>query len=249
MVHHYLEEENNSPTRYICPLEQAKEYCSTHKRDDLPCFIPPADIPHLNTLLLHTPGFISELIASGALAADMTAGSLSEQWKQWPDPELAGDRWHVMPLKVFGEWTPLAEKFPITREVLSAYPDLSTASFSRLRPGTAMKPHAGLPVTSKDTLRAHIGLFVPGKASMHVGEQEEDFKVGAAIVFDEMQTHYAVNHADSDRVTLLLDIPSPGSYPFKPHPPGHFSAQAELNGHPVINEDAVIKQFAAELIQ
>ena len=244
MVHHYLEEEESAP----CPLEHSKDYCSTHKRDDLPCFIPPAEIPHLNALLLHTPGFIAELITSGALDADMTSGSLSEQWRQWPDRELAGDRWHVLPLKVFGEWTPLADRFPTTKHVLSAYPGLSTASFSRLRPGTAMKPHAGLPVTSKNTLRAHVGLFVPGKAAMHVGDEEQNCSVGAAIVFDEMQTHYAVNDADGDRITLLLDVPRPTSYPFKPHPPGHFSTLADVDGHPVINEDAMIKQFAAQLI-
>lgn len=220
------------------------EWVRCHARADLPNFIPPEEIPGLATFLEDVPGILTELLISGAMDADMTSGSVSHEWTPWPDELVAGNRWHVLPLKVFGQYREVSKQFPITRKCLDYWPELITASFSRLRPRTAMKPHFGMPITSRDSLRVQIGLIVPGKAVMCVGGDTEDFRVGKALVFDEMQTHFAYNEADADRITILLDVPRPAKYPFKDTPADHWSKEAGA----IVDETEMIGEFAQKLL-
>lgn len=226
------------------PQQPFVDWVRDHARADLPNFIPPEDIPGLSRFLEDVPGILTELLLSGAMEADMTSGSISHEWTPWPDPLVAGNRWHVLPLKVFGQYRDVSERFPITRKCLDAWPELITASFSRLRNRTAMKPHFGMPVTSKDSLRVQIGLIVPGRAVMCVGGDTEDFRVGKPLVFDEMQTHFAYNEADQDRITILLDVPRPEQYPFKDTPDDHWSKEDGV----IVDETDMIKDFARNLL-
>jgi beta-hydroxylase len=83
-------------------------------------------------------------------------------------------------------------------------PNLVTAGFSSLRPGTHIAPHTGYP---DGVLRCHLGLVVPETGcGIRVGDETRHWEVGKCLVFDDTLEHEAWNHSDRTRVILLLDF-------------------------------------------
>ncbi|WP_231925988.1 aspartyl/asparaginyl beta-hydroxylase domain-containing protein [Micromonospora echinofusca] len=90
---------------------------------------------------------------------------------------------------------------------MTKVPHLTTAGFSRMAPGTRIKPHQGWVTT---VYRAHLGLVVPEDCALRVGDETRQWREGKTFVFDDTVTHEAWNYGSSDRVVLLFDFARPG---------------------------------------
>ncbi|MFO1394600.1 MAG: aspartyl/asparaginyl beta-hydroxylase domain-containing protein [Steroidobacteraceae bacterium] len=77
------------------------------------------------------------------------------------------------------------------------------ALFSVLRPGTHIPPHTGFLNTR---LICHLPLVVPPGCRFRVGNEEREWRKGAAWVFDDSIEHEAWNRGTETRVILLVDV-------------------------------------------
>jgi aspartyl/asparaginyl beta-hydroxylase (cupin superfamily) len=122
---------------------------------------------------------------------------------------MYGTGWSVFGLVAFG--TRIDEALascPRTAEALSQVAGLTTAGFSRMVPGTHIKPHQGWVTT---VYRAHLGLVVPdGDCALRVGSQTRPWREGGLFVFDDTVDHEAWNYSTSTRTVLLFDFLRPG---------------------------------------
>lgn len=101
---------------------------------------------------------------------------------------------------------------PVTVRGIESHPTIRTGAgliyVSRLRPGTHIAAHRG-PTNLR--LRCHLGLSVPdGDCAIRVGDETRGWTEGRCIVFDDRFEHEAWNHADSDRLVLIVDLWHPG---------------------------------------
>jgi beta-hydroxylase len=104
--------------------------------------------------------------------------------------------------------------------MVEAIPSLETAGFSLLKPKTHIRPHKGKP---DGLLRCHLGLLVPDRCGIRVGEEHRTWEEGHVLIFDDSMKHEAWNQSESDRVVLLLDFSAPDKCvnpPEKPKPLG-----------------------------
>ena len=132
-----------------------------------------------------------------------------ESFAPWVQREMYGDGWSVYGLVAFGERIEDAlAACPRTAAALELVPGLTTAGFSRLAPGTHIKPHEGWVTT---VFRAHLGLVVPDDGcGLRVGGETRAWREGEVLVFDDTTVHEAWNHADQTRTVLLFDFLRPG---------------------------------------
>ena len=86
-------------------------------------------------------------------------------------------------------------------------PDLTTAGFSRMAPGTHIAPHEGWVTT---VYRVHLGLVVPDGSALRVGGETRTWREGELLVFDDTVEHSPWNRASTDRIVLLFDFSRPG---------------------------------------
>ena len=95
---------------------------------------------------------------------------------------------------------------PLAARTCEAVPGVVNAGLSLLRPGTHLFPHRGeLP----GVLRCHLPLRVPdGDLGLCVGGETRAWRLGRCLVFDDTLEHEAWNHADGDRVVLLVTFPA-----------------------------------------
>jgi aspartyl/asparaginyl beta-hydroxylase (cupin superfamily) len=77
------------------------------------------------------------------------------------------------------------------------------ALFSRLTPGTHIRPHHGMLNTR---LICHLPLVVPGDCALRVGAETREWREGELLIFDDSFEHEAWNRGSSDRVVLLFEI-------------------------------------------
>lgn len=92
---------------------------------------------------------------------------------------------------------------PETAKILEQIPGLTTAAFSRMLPGTHIKPHRGY---NGEVLRCHLGLIIPENCGIMVRGQTRTWQEGKCIVFDDTYVHEAWNFGKSRRVVLLIDV-------------------------------------------
>lgn len=91
---------------------------------------------------------------------------------------------------------------PNTAAACAAVPGMVNAGFSRFAPGTHLHPHHG---ELRGVLRCHLGLIVPaGDVALRLGDQAVRWHPGRSLVFDDTFEHEAWNHADADRVVLIV---------------------------------------------
>ena len=130
----------------------------------------------------------------------------------WPERGLYGAGWTVFGLQAFGQR--LEENMalcPETARLLATVPGLTTAGFSRLAPGTHIRPHVGY---THAVLRCHLGLVVPTEGcALRVGDETRPWDEGRCLVFDDTVEHEAWNRSSVDRIVLLLDFLRPGAGP------------------------------------
>ncbi len=103
----------------------------------------------------------------------------------------------------------LAGKVPSAMKALEAAPlpvipdRAPMALFSRLQPGTHIKPHHGMLNTR---LICHLPLIVPDGCGIRVGAKSRQWESGKLLVFDDSFEHEAWNNGSSDRTVLLFEV-------------------------------------------
>lgn len=117
------------------------------------------------------------------------------------------------------EQTKLCQKALFTCRLIQQFPEASgcpscKATFSLVRPGTRIPPHAG-PTNTR--LRAHLGLVVPkgglDKLNIRVGNQTVGWKLGKWTIIDDSFEHEIINDSGEARLILLVDFRHPDIRP------------------------------------
>ena len=102
---------------------------------------------------------------------------------------------------------------PATWAAVQKIPDLKTAMFSIMEPGTHLPAHTG---PYNGVLRLHLGLITPDpveKRAIRVTDQIYHWKEGEVVIFDDCFEHEAWNHTDHVRVVLFVDFVRPLRFP------------------------------------
>lgn len=112
--------------------------------------------------------------------------------------------WKTLGLYAFGiKIERNCELCPETTKLIEKIPNLFTAAFSALEAGTHITPHAGHP---EQVLRCHLGLVVPDRCGIRVGNYTRNWAEGQCLIFDDTFEHEAWNQSDRTRIVLLIDF-------------------------------------------
>ena len=131
-----------------------------------------------------------------------------DAFQPWVQRQMYGSGWDVYGLYAFGQRIDEAlRECPATAVVLNSIPRLTTAGFSRLNPGTEIRPHEGWVTT---VFRGHLGLIVPDDCALRVGGETRQWQEGECLIFDDTTEHEAWNHSTETRTVLLFDFVRPG---------------------------------------
>ncbi len=96
-------------------------------------------------------------------------------------------------------------------DAVAAAESCGMAYFSRLDPGSHIRPHSGF---TNAHLRCHLALETPPGAVIRVGSATMEWKQHACLVFDDSFEHEAWNsNSDHARVVLLFDFFHPDLTP------------------------------------
>jgi hypothetical protein len=157
------------------------------------------------------PDMLAELQA--ALADPARFAPYVERSPNRPPPNnhlLEDPSWGAAYLWKGGALTPgMADLAPQTLAALATTPQpvvpqrSPMALWSRLTPGTHIKPHHGLLNTR---LICHLPLIAPDGCAMRVGHETRPWTFGELAIFDDSFEHEAWNRGSSDRVVLLFEI-------------------------------------------
>ena len=103
---------------------------------------------------------------------------------------------------------------PRTAEIVARIPDLNSAFFSILAPGTHIPAHRGV---TKGLITCHLGLIVPrdGDVRMRVDDRVVRWSEGETLVFDDTYDHEVWNDTAGTRVVLLIQFERPLRRPGK----------------------------------
>ena len=130
--------------------------------------------------------------------------------EQAPISANDGHDWRVFVLRAYGvDIKENVARCPVTAALVSACPNVLSASFSFLAPGKHIPPHRG---PFRGVVRCHLGLSMPRGADGRVGAilwidgKEHRLDDGNYLVWDDTYTHEVLNQTDKIRVALLLDI-------------------------------------------
>jgi hypothetical protein len=145
---------------------------------------------------------LAELTALGAAAS--TAYPVTEWY--------TGD-WNVIPLKTTHDHG-IGERAqrellranlaacPVAHAVTRFVPGNTLVGFSILEPGCEIATHSH----DDGQLICHIGLSIPGACGIRVGDTEDTWREGEALVFDERAPHSAWNRSATPRAAFLFDF-------------------------------------------
>jgi ornithine lipid ester-linked acyl 2-hydroxylase len=127
-----------------------------------------------------------------------------EHFIDWSERYLYKEGWQTCGLYAYGvKIEKNCRLCPQTTQLLEQIPNLLTAGFSALAPGTHIAPHTGYP---DDVLRCHLGLVIPDDCGIRVGDTTRTWQEGKCLIFDDTLEHEAWNKSDRPRVILLLDF-------------------------------------------
>jgi aspartyl/asparaginyl beta-hydroxylase (cupin superfamily) len=155
--------------------------------------------------------FVRDLESAWTGVRDECLALPMESFEPWVQREMYGSGWSVYGLIAFGKRLDKAlQDCPRTEAALGKVPGLTTAGFSRMAPGTHIKPHTGWVRT---VYRLHLGLVVPSDCALRVGPDTREWRPGECLVFDDTEEHEAWNRSSETRTVLLLDFLRPGVDP------------------------------------
>ncbi|MFA6114782.1 MAG: aspartyl/asparaginyl beta-hydroxylase domain-containing protein [Sphingomonas sp.] len=103
---------------------------------------------------------------------------------------------------------------PKTAAIVARIPELNSAFFSILAPGTHIPAHRGV---TKGLITCHLGLIVPrdGDVRMRVDDRVVRWAEGETLVFDDTYDHEVWNDTAGTRVVLLIQFERPLKRPGK----------------------------------
>jgi aspartyl/asparaginyl beta-hydroxylase (cupin superfamily) len=129
------------------------------------------------------------------------------------------------------------ERCPATTAAVAKIPNLNSAFFSILAPGTHIPAHRGV---TKGLITCHLGLIVPkdGDVRMRVDNRIVRWAEGETLVFDDTYDHEVWNDTDNTRVVLLIQIRRPLRNP------GKWVADTFLN---IIRRSAFVQEARANV--
>jgi ornithine lipid ester-linked acyl 2-hydroxylase len=128
----------------------------------------------------------------------------------WPEGGLYDGRWDTYGLYGFGQKQhENCARCPLTTRLVEAIPGMVMAGFSRLSPGTHIKPHVGYGGWAQYVLRCHLGLVVNDGCEMRVGPETRKWQAGKVTIFCDATEHEVWNRGTTERVVLLLDFRNP----------------------------------------
>ncbi|MBD2078602.1 aspartyl/asparaginyl beta-hydroxylase domain-containing protein [Leptolyngbya sp. FACHB-17] len=131
----------------------------------------------------------------------------SAQFMPWAERFLYQGAWEVFGFYAFGRrLDENCQRCPQTTAILEQVPNLTTAGFSCLQPGTHILPHTGY---TSAVLRCHLGLVVPEGCSMRVGTETRQWQEGKCLVFNDTIEHEVWHRGNTNRIVLLLDFKKP----------------------------------------
>ncbi|WP_375429468.1 aspartyl/asparaginyl beta-hydroxylase domain-containing protein [uncultured Sphingomonas sp.] len=125
------------------------------------------------------------------------------------NPLLDDPSWSAFYIWRNGALTPEAARVPRTVAALAELPIPRIAGrspmalFSRLQPGTHIRPHHGMLNTR---LICHLPLVVPEGCAMRVGDETRAWRDGELTIFDDSIEHEAWNRGPATRTVLLFEI-------------------------------------------
>jgi aspartyl/asparaginyl beta-hydroxylase (cupin superfamily) len=91
---------------------------------------------------------------------------------------------------------------PETTAIIESIPGITSATFSRLLPGTHLWPHR-CPYT---TIRCHLGLVIVDGCAISVGGMVREWEEGKCMIFNAQHLHEAWNRNTRPRTVLLVDV-------------------------------------------
>lgn len=131
------------------------------------------------------------------------------------------------------------DRCPVTRSVVGQIPELNSAFFSILAPGTHIPAHRGV---TKGLLTCHLGLIVPrdGDVRMRVKNRIVRWAEGETLMFDDTYDHEVWNDTGATRVVLLIQVRRPLRQP------GKWVADAFLG---IIRRSAFVQEARANVMR
>ena len=113
--------------------------------------------------------------------------------------------WKTYTFKFFSiKHLPNYESCPTLAKLIDSCPEIVTAEFSMLEPGTHILPHRGY---TNLVLRSHLGMIIPeGDLGIRVGEETKTWKKGEYLIFDDSIDHEAWNKTNEKRIVLMIDF-------------------------------------------
>lgn len=157
-------------------------------------------------------------------------------WTPWPEDHFAEGGvtdWTVFPfLHTFpaldvskSTWvSSTTQHCPKTAALLRQIPNIRTALFSRLGPGTRLTAHTGWADLANHVLRCHVCVNIPDNTScgLYVDGDILYHSQGEILVFDDSKRHKAFNDSeDKERIVLIVDILRPDYIPIGTAKGGH----------------------------
>lgn len=120
------------------------------------------------------------------------------------------DKWRSFFFEAHGyEVVANRARCPATAAMLDTIPNLVTAFYSVMDPGTHVPRHRGF---SKGLLNVHLGLRIPGEAQecrIQVADQDRRWEEGKVLMFDESFHHEVWNDSDQTRAVLFIQVMRP----------------------------------------
>jgi ornithine lipid ester-linked acyl 2-hydroxylase len=145
-----------------------------------------------------------------AILTEYEAIAAEPEMLNWPEKKLYDGAWDTFGLYAFGnKQHKNCERCPVTTRLVEQIPGMVMAGFSRLAPGTHIKPHVGYGGWAHYVLRVHLGLIVPEGVEMRVGPETRAWSTGKVTIFCDATEHEVWNGGDTERVVLLLDFRNP----------------------------------------
>lgn len=128
---------------------------------------------------------------------------------------------------------------PATSAIVAQIPELNSAFFSILAPGTHIPPHRGV---TKGLLTCHLGLIVPrdGDVRMRVKNRIVRWAEGETLMFDDTYDHEVWNDTSGTRVVLLIQVRRPLRQP------GKWIADAFLG---IVRRSAFVQEARANVMR
>lgn len=93
--------------------------------------------------------------------------------------------------------------FPTVKKLLNDLPIYDNCVISIIGPNSSIEKHPG---HSDRHLRVHLCLETEGGAFMKVGDQQQEWKLGEIMIFQDSEIHEVINTAPHQRTVLLFDI-------------------------------------------